>query len=782
MNNNLTTHKWSGSAASSINSNSDMVFETEGYLCNENTFLNNEKQYEIHSEFIYNGLDIGLILWYNYKVGYIKYVINSEELKLERIKDSGAIRVLGREGYSENIPELEIGDTVALKVIVNGSNIRCYYNEVEVINSEQRFASEGIFGIYGSEGEICQNFSIKSDGIDGWSAHVESPASVTNLEYGKVDIHTIEGLFTYIYQDIDVEQDEDYTISFDSSNEVRIELHGNSGIIGTKDFSTSFRSSYTFNSEENSTIRVKIGSNKEGSSTISKPLIEKKSFSTSYTKESRGRSSLTFPAKKMNINNGGFGLLVSPIHNYLTEEDPMPIFYYNDNFQVNYKYGILVAKYGETEVTINKILEDQKSYYIYMIWENKKDIAISIVDMDGNGGTYNKLPVGNEIIQENDYFYIGSKPNISGNLIVDNLVVYKNYTTSGLLEEHVLNPDYENENIIIRADFNQETLIYNKNKIIVPAPKPNSPIIIETSQGDIYDRVCFVSNSKYVIYNYEEMVYNGENTYEIPHDNILNVEGYVAGKILKNIDVKDIVVDDRKTGKSIVILSEDDLGDLEIGTIIRLKYSIRNTFCINYDDEHKQYEILLSNVDDENLLIQYEEEAGVDRTMIKTVELNPFESVNSSGFIYIENQARILETFDIKITPDSIIANGFDIATISIDCLSANGSTVSNVDLEVVSKHSYGHITRYMCEEEKLWKKIAKEHGEDVALERLGNLITDEHRSGRFIYKYLSRPGKSIVKDNTEIEKEYEIIDQIIIRDRISKVGVQIPIRLVREE
>ena len=69
------------------------------------------------------------------------------------------------------------------------------------------------------------------------------------------------------------------------------------------------------------------------------------------------------------------------------------------------------------------------------------------------------------------------------------------------------------------------------------------------------------------------------------------------------------------------------------------------------------------------------------------------------------------------------------------------------------------------------WLDYKDRYGEEDTIRRYGNIITDEHRAGRFIYKYTA--GTQI----TEAEK----IDNITITDKISGIEIQIPIRLVRE-
>ena len=772
---NLTNYGWSGSADCSI-LNNNMLFNTEGYLINEKTMLDNKKQHEIRAEFIYNSLDIGLIIWYNNEIGYLKYTVNNNEIKLERVRDSDNVRLLARKYYGGSIVAPVKNQTISLKAIVNGDNVKCYYNDVEVINIEQRLFDKGLFGVHASNNEVCSTFSVESKNIENWQVHIENGAYLNNIELGKIEIKSLSNKYTYIYQEVDTSINGSYSISFDYVGSPRLEIYNGSTMIGSKDFAPSIetsRASYVIAISSIPRTIVKIGSKVDSTVIISKPQIEQKPFDTSFTFSTRDKSSLTFPCKQMNINDGGLGMIISPIYDYSNPSKPMPIFYYNDRFNIEYKNGLISAVYGDTNISVSKQLAEGKTYYLYMIWRNKISLMLGIVEMDGNNGTYNTIGISEQVIPREDYVYIGSTPTDTGNLIVDNLVVYKNYVTSGMLEEHMLDQNYTSENVIIKANFDRETLIYNRNRILVPTPKPGSPLIIQRSDGEVYNRVCFIDGEKYTIYNKEEAIYSDLNSFELSHNDILTIEAEAPeyGLIFNNIEVEDIVISGRRTGKSIAKILDDSFKDIADGALIVFTYTIKNTFCLNYDDEYKQYDVILSNVDDEDLLIQYEEESGLDKKLIRTVELNPFKSINNYGFIYIDDTARKLETFDVKITPDSIMANGYDIATISIDCFASDGSSTSNVDIEVASKFGYGEVSRFIDEDEQLWLKVAEEEGEDEAINRFGDLVTDEHRSGRFIFKY---------KAKHLINGEYEIIDQLVIKDRVSKIGIQIPIRLVR--
>lgn len=846
---NLTNYGWSGQADCSINIDNNISFDTEGYIINENTYLDNEMQYEIIAKYEYAGLDIGLILWYNQEIGYVKYIVKNETVDgvekttatLERIKGSDA-RILGKRSYDGNL-----SGVVTLKAVVHGTNIRCYINDIEYINAEQRFTSSGYFGLYASMMEVCSEFSINAKGAEGWVYDLNSGGSIDASDAPWIHIRGAGGFKTNIKQSLELEPGK-YTLSFDYTGSADVKIQDEVNVVIEDSFSSAppSRAVLSFEVISASQITIIIGTSDVLS--VSKPQLENKDFDTSYTLGSKTNSSMTFPAKDMNIKAGGIAMLFSPTYDYADPSKTMPLVYYSDEFYISYNNGKLTSTYGTATQERNIVLEEGEFYYLYFTWDSEKQMTLGISSIDESIFSYGTSQMSGENIEEVDYVYIGSTPSSSGNMLIDNLIVMKNEVTLTELENCMTDESLMPENMVTRATFNKETLICNENLIVLPSPKPGSPIIIEKSNGDTYERVCFVKSGKYSVFNTEQFIYDGAEEFELSATGILEIEASIpsSGIIIADGEISltqmpngktrailggkrfytelneysgdplgefiglsgkayesdtpsefsDLVIRKSSTGEKIeipdeyIIRSVDGytvfiksefldgidydytvIDDYLSGNEIFFEYSLKDSYCINYNKDYDQYEISLSNVDDSNLKVQYEEDAGLDRRVIRTVELNPFKSTNNTGFIYIEDVPRELETFDIKITPDSVMADGFDTATISIDCYSKSGATTSNVDLDITSKHGYGSIERYVDDIEKEWLIYRDLYGKDETIARYGDLVTEEHRSGRFIYKYTAK----MITD-----KGYEIIDQLIIKDRISKIGIQVPIRLVR--
>jgi hypothetical protein len=752
----LSEYGWGGTADCSI-SDSKMIFDTEGLLYNANTFKTNKTKITVIGDFVYNGLDTGLVLWYNNELGYIRFIVNQEDLFIER-NVRGIDTIISKVSFEALTPP-SIGEEITLKAVLHGTNLKCFYNDNEVFNIEQSLFREGCFGVYGSTGDACAQFSIKSNAIGNWNKHIADGAYI-DRDGQSIKIINPSDEFAYIEQTVEDLEEGTYTISFSYSGSTNLQIMNNEEVLYETQFADGTKAEFTFNVVGISSITIRVGSNTPGTHIISEPQLEFKSFSTAYTYDIRDKSLVTFPAEKFNKDNGGIGIYINPTCSY--ETVVLPIFFYNNSFKLIYSGEEFVLDYGQSSVIVSKEIEKGKWYYISCIWNNGDSIFVDILDEDEH--TSNSLSIEHQNIESSNALYIGCDPYFTGNLMVDNLVVYKNQTTLDKLLSHKDDREFYDENVIIKSKFDKNTLIYNKNKVAIPVSKSNSPIIIESSDGTLYVRVYFVDSGRYVLYNVEQYEYVDSKTFKIAYNNILNIEAftYDMDKIFHDISVD---------GDLVTI---NDLTDEHKNKLILIKYTVRNSYVINYNEEYNQHEIEYSNVDGNPLYVYCDHSEGTDTKLLQPIQLNPFKSVNNSGFIFLEESPRKVKTFDIKITPDSLVADGYDTATITIDCLSENGIPTSNVRLEVTSVNNYGTITRYVSPSEQEWLDYANEHGEEEAFLKYGHFITDEHRAGRFIYKY--KAGKFAMK-----EDQYEIIDEIIIRDTESGIGTRVPIRLVRE-
>jgi hypothetical protein len=99
----------------------------------------------------------------------------------------------------------------------------------------------------------------------------------------------------------------------------------------------------------------------------------------------------------------------------------------------------------------------------------------------------------------------------------------------------------------------------------------------------------------------------------------------------------------------------------------------------------------------------------------------------------------------------------------------------SNVSLDVslANGSKYGFIEKYVTDEEQAWITAFEAekalNGEAAAIAKYGNLITDEHMSGRYIYKF----------HVNNITTSESFTEKIIVTDTKSQIGTEMPIRIV---
>lgn len=841
MDTNLELYGWSGSGDCSLDPAAKKItFIEKSLITNAHTYYNTNNFLKVSASFLFKSVDNGLVLWYNNTIGNIIFSCNDTKLEIkkthlnrETVVKNTRFDILGITPPAEN-------ETINLKAEINKNHVIFYYNDQSVFEIEDNSFNGGYFGLFGDANTVCTSFAIDAKEPTGWQYYTEAGTIIKRI--GEIPNFELEVIIAddtspknaYIYQDVNIQDAGTYTLSFDYVGNIYAEIYQDDTLVDSAELnSTDYTKGINvFDITTPGLISIRIGSKVKGSSKIAKPQLEYKSFNTSYVSDIRGSSKVTFPSKKLNIELGALGLWIIPSHNYSTGN--LPIFYYNNEFRLDYTSQNFVLSYGTKTLSINKPIEEGKAYYISCSWETQSLIILNIYDRESQENFTNSISLGIEDIEKSDFIYVGSNPSETGNVTVDNLVIMNGPITLDEVRYHRYQENLYDERTIVKCGFNMETFNYDKNRISVPIARADSPIIIQTSEGKEYNRVCFLDEEgNYTLYHKENFIFNGTRTFNLRFNNIIKAIAYSSTirddfittindnqVTLNNIDIKverellstnngivysarfknwmkdkNVIIEMEDEENNIVVVPEEEYvinyedGSIElpgmailniyasynytnyIGKEITIMYIIEDTYCLNYSNVFNQYEVQLSNVDGKDIYLTYQNTDGVMTKRLKTIELNPFKSVNNSGFIYIEDTPRELKTFDVKITPDSLVANGHDTATITIDCLSEGGTPTSNVELELKKTIASNELFRYISPEEQEWLDYRDEYGEEATIKRYGNLTTDEHRSGRFIYKY---------KAGTQIT-ENEKIDNITITDKVSKIEIQIPIRLVRE-
>ena len=756
---NLSDYGWSGLDAYSV-LNGELTFLEQGTIINNSTYMKSNQMPAINANFIYKSVDNGLILWYN-TIGYVIYKVTSNLLLITRVYEGNEI-VLKSTSFTDKdiIPPID-DETFNLRSEINGTNIKCYYNDTLVLNIEQNTFSEGVFGIYGDTGTVCTHFELESTSLENWQRYWNSDSTghivVDNdiVTVTKAIGSDLAGLTTNIV----TIPGETYTLSMKYKGNLLVKILQDDTVIQEvyteSEKETAF--SYAFNPTGEST-KIRILSNGEVL-TLREVQIEQKAFSTSYIKTDRETGIFSLPASKVNQHLGGLSLWISPIHSYAS--GILPIFYYNDELNLIYENGTFVFTYGANTLSAERTIEAGQYYNIICTWKNDTLFELNIYEQDEIDVYAYDVLTGDHLTRS-DTIHIGCTPEQSGNLVVDSIVVYAGETTlEDMKKFRILMDDYEDNRVVINIGFENDAIVYAGNKIFIPNGKPLSPIIVQDMQGRTYERVYFVNYGGYSIYNKETFKNEGSKEFELDYDNILRARAYNDSKFFNDVTIlgPKIIVND--------LLDEDKT--------VTIEYTPRDVFCVNFDQETESLLLEISNVSGEAYSITYENEFGADTKLVRTIETNPFKSINNNGFIYVTQTPILATTLDVTATPDILLADGNGIATITVDCIGEGNVPTSNVDLEVslANRNKYGRIERYISEEEQAWLEAFEAekviNGESAAILKYGEFITDEHMSGRFIYKFYARDiaGSDVLTEN------------ISIMDKKSGIGTEVPIRIV---
>jgi len=145
-------------------------FSSVEMLTNKRTYTDSSVAVHVEADFVYNGIDIGLILWYN-NTGYIKYILSPDEASIFRYYDNNIL--LLDKNSDDKIIFPETGDLVTLKAILYKTNIKCYLNDQNIFNFEQMAFSNGSFGISGTTGAKCTKFKVRSNKLSGWNRNLK---------------------------------------------------------------------------------------------------------------------------------------------------------------------------------------------------------------------------------------------------------------------------------------------------------------------------------------------------------------------------------------------------------------------------------------------------------------------------------------------------------------------------------------------------------------------------------------------------------------------------------
>lgn len=219
------------------------------------------------------------------------------------------------------------------------------------------------------------------------------------------------------------------------------------------------------------------------------------------------------------------------------------------------------------------------------------------------------------------------------------------------------------------------------NKIkLSPIPQQYSPVIIHRMNNGIEDKnpmtnVFFSNdNGEFTLENKEVFESLGFKTLYLKYQDIdkysltVEIDGNSTSeyKITNNIIEFDNVIQE--------------------GSIITVKYKLKNSFCMNYDyykDEANIEVHLFDRVIIDKVKVFYETNKTSSIKKLNGVCLNPIYSTAYNGYIYITDE--YFEPSSVKIYPATnyVYANGSDEINVIIKVTDINNNPVENVQVDV---------------------------------------------------------------------------------------------------
>lgn len=820
MSNQLIDYGWEIPYGNCDIIDNQLVFSEESVVIRKNQEW---KNVEVSADFLYKGSDIGIVLCYN-SIGYLLFKVSTSECKLLRIPilnnneniTIGEPRTLKIEKLQTNLT----ADTeLSLRVVREGTNVKGYLEDNLVLNTEESLYKVGKIGLYGNSGEVSKGVLVKQLFSEQWSIVNKRDGdcvSLERLEDGsaalQLDLATSSDLIVGASQTISTEIGKQYTVQCSYvGSEIHVSFAGIE-VEGALEGEGAATYSQTFTATETSHDLI-VGGKSPSRLSILDVQVEEKPYKTSYTyNESntapaiRGDASLSYPLNNINILQGSVSLWLKPRVDYSLmslSEKPLGIFYYGDDLdssiRIYYNGVSVVFNYGAASVSYPISLLEGEVYHIVATWDAVRDkIQLFVLSKEGTANPDDmKIEESSSLSSLN---IISEKIDVGGdalsrvcNGVIDNFIVYNRAISPKdiyLLFVSEREPD-DNGNMLIRANFNNGIGNFDWTTIdINPLPLPGSPVIVKKSDGTIMRKVSFTDSdsNKYVPYYKEVITYKGGDIVSVSVGDLdykfFNM-GIYSENGLKIAGIEDINIESSE-GKNIKLLyplPEDYLDkDLEVW------YQPKDCYTVDFN-VNDACRITLGKNDGEPVSVIYEANPDIgDYSLAETVELNSVNNPNNQGFMYITQEAGEAEIFRASLSPDEIVANGYDYSLIILEIVDKYGNPVSNVDYEFATKSkrftgfpmklNYGSIQPYKSPEYEKYLQDKQDyldlgHTDLEWYENYGHFIGLNERAGRQIFLYKSNRLVPRKAENTEA------IEKILVRDSVSGLGTEIKIRLV---
>lgn len=774
-----------------------LIWDTDGYYpVGSDTWRNSIAT--LHIKYM-DGM-IGVIPRFDSYISYIVFTMNNINKSSTEGTAAGVKCIASLNAYiggqDIHLGEKELSFTLIpeaeyeIKTVVSRTNYKVYVNNELIFNTEYNGLHKGAVAIVGAAGTICKGIEIHSDYPVDWATNADeiSGAMVTLKEFENKDKYMYldnpsANKTLLIEQVVEVNPEQSsYTVSYDGQGDVVLVLREIAGnrvyFIGESSAEEWKRSEYSIVLPAGTrTLGVCFHVEPKKSGAINNVQVEEGVYSTGYIHNEarelteRKASYVTYPAKNSIISGyGTISMWVKSLITYDNSLDQSPVLFEYGNEQglitlYHEKEGIRFA-YGDDVITgdpseITTMIKDQW-YHVLATWNgNQMNLYINGVKTTQNGmytfsGASELIRIGHST-EGKDIF----------NGAIDEVIVY----SRALSEEEVVllaeakDPVPKTDDMILRATFDHAIGNFNRSVIeMTPAPVYGGPVLMEKADGTSMRKVSFFDpfTGNYRTYNEEQVFYDGYSDYvKVSYDHLdednfkIKVQDYTGSLYGDPYRVE---------GRRIYMtLSAETKKDLK-NKPLWVSYQPENAFTVEHvsspslgstDDADRSapsdvFRATIGKYDGQPVSITYEGNRFSDEKLATMVELNPLLNPNHEGFLYIARVKQEVSTFRAKATPDDLAADGISESIVVIEPLDLNGNFISNAKLEVTTDLSTSSI---------------------IPNYDPGSILVRE-RAGRYLYKY--RAPLLYFKDINKAQT----VDYIHIKDKISGVGVQVPIYL----
>ncbi len=761
----------------------DLFFDSEGfYTFGDPTWAG----VSIEANFTYNGGYIGLLPRFLQDDMYMAFTIgnySTDDGSGTVPIDEHAIALFYAQVFDDTVyldkkqamDLLVIGNNYSIIIKMTSSNYKVFLDNVLLFNIDYNTISQGQAAIYATQGNSCLSIQAFGQTFDTWYSNVES------INGAIVDAHKLDNDDIYLYlenpdavteltisQDIVIAGNSTYTLSFSYIGELTARITDNTATPVSVDYPCTLvtdwtRIEYSIPYTSTTNVTITFATSLATPVQINEVQFEDNLFSTDYienvsilTSATRDGSSITYPSEgNITPSQGALSIWIKPNVNYNSAINNYPvIFEYGTSsfIRLCHDNGYFYFTYGDTTIyDMNSGITDliKGTWYHLVVNWSPTNIALYVNNIvTEQAGIYNYTDVA-------DIIHIGYCPNPGYDIFngaLDDLMIYSKPLTQDEINSIFTATEVlpTTNQMTLRATFDHAIAEYQQSTIeVTPAPQYGSPVILKKDDGTVMNKVSYydTDTGEYQPYNREPVLYDGKADYISVGSKDIDDTNFK----ISVTDTNGAIVGDPYTvtyDRIYLTLTTDQKAALR-GSTLWATYEPKDAYSVDFNiGVADSFRVNVGKHDGQGLSVTYEGNSLSQEKLITMVDLNPLMNPNHEGFLYITQSDQLVTSFRVKATPSDLYADGISDAVVVIEPLDANGNFIGTAFLDVQATEG-SMIPNY-------------DPGS----------IELRYTAGRYLFKY--RSPLILLSDRPSPE----ITDYINIKDRVSGLGVQIPITL----